>query len=72
MALYGNVVHKFAAVHGIVKMLVGIAKRTGGIGGTFECKWFANVCQTISSMQLVQEHAFHMKKAKGFSQVNTI
>jgi len=29
MALHaGNVVHKFAAVHGIVKMLLGIAKCT--------------------------------------------
>jgi len=62
---YGNVVHKFAAVHGIVKMLVGIAKCTGRIGGTFECKWFANVCQTISSMQLMYKTCIPHEEGTG-------
>ena len=36
MVLYfGNVVQKFAAIHGIVKILLGIAKCNGSIGKHF-------------------------------------
>jgi len=32
----------------------------------------SNVYQTISNMQLVEEHTFHLKKPQEFPQVNAI